>query len=307
MRDAGQIIDADGDKGAGEKGGFAADRIGVVISIDDLRKIFIGLDVVMRDAIAIRIHFTELPARQRLAAGRRIFEGLERRMLIAQRNPSSPACNAACGFLKLRNGALSLATASAPSKACEGMTRSAANPMPAMAEERLNIGIGLGLAEAARMRHGAIDGGADDLRIFPEGAGTEIRLTRLPCLAAFGEFCIRHMQIDRAFDGVDDDDVAVLAARPIGPPTAASGPTWPTQKPRVPPEKRPSVISATFSPTPCPYSAAVVDSISRMPGPPLRPFVADDQDVAFLVVAVLHGGEAILLAIEAARRPAMTR
>ncbi len=35
--------------------------------------------------------------------------------------------------------------------------------------------------------------------------------------------------------------------RPIGPPTAASGPTWPMQRPRVPPEKRPSVMSATFS------------------------------------------------------------
>jgi hypothetical protein len=37
---------------------------------------------------------------------------------------------------------------------------------------------------------------------------------------------------------------------PIGPPRAASGPTWPTQKPRVAPEKRPSVISATFLPMP---------------------------------------------------------
>ena len=37
---------------------------------------------------------------------------------------------------------------------------------------------------------------------------------------------------------------------PIGPPTAASGPTWPTQKPRVAPEKRPSVISATLPPMP---------------------------------------------------------
>ena len=57
----------------------------------------------------------------------------------------------------------------------------------------------------------------------------------------------------------------------IGPPTAASGPTWPTQKPRVAPEKRPSVISATLPPMPWPYSAAVVASISRMPGPPLGP------------------------------------
>ena len=39
----------------------------------------------------------------------------------------------------------------------------------------------------------------------------------------------------------------------------------------VPPEKRPSVISATFSPMPWPYRAAVVESISRIPGPPFGP------------------------------------
>ena len=35
-----------------------------------------------------------------------------------------------------------------------------------------------------------------------------------------------------------------------GPPKAASGPTWPTQKPLVAPENLPSVINATFSPLP---------------------------------------------------------
>ncbi len=59
--------------------------------------------------------------------------------------------------------------------------------------------------------------------------------------------------------------------RAMGPPSWASGPTWPTHRPRVPPEKRPSVIRATLSPRPWPESAAVVDSISRMPGPPLGP------------------------------------
>jgi len=41
-----------------------------------------------------------------------------------------------------------------------------------------------------------------------------------------------------------------LRNKAIGPPTAASGPTWPTQKPLVAPEKRPSVIRATYSPFP---------------------------------------------------------
>src|SRR5580765_2252382 len=76
----------------------------------------------------------------------------------------------------------------------------------------------------------------------------------------------------------------------IGPPSAASGPTWPMQKPRVAPEKRPSVMSATLPPVPCPVSAAV------------RALVADDEYVAFLVGAVLHRLETGFLAVEAARR-----
>ena len=39
----------------------------------------------------------------------------------------------------------------------------------------------------------------------------------------------------------------------------------------VAPENLPSVISATCSPIPCPYIAAVVASISLIPGPPFGP------------------------------------
>ena len=42
-------------------------------------------------------------------------------------------------------------------------------------------------------------------------------------------------------------------------------------KPRVAPEKRPSVSRATESPSPSPMIAAVTASISRMPGPPAGP------------------------------------
>ena len=50
-----------------------------------------------------------------------------------------------------------------------------------------------------------------------------------------------------------------------------SGATWPMQKPHVPPEKRPSVMSATVLPSPAPFRAPVMASISRMPGPPFGP------------------------------------
>ena len=74
------------------------------------------------------------------------------------------------------------------------------------------------------------------------------------------------------------------------------------QKPRVAPENRPSVISAILPPMPWPVSAAVVESISRMPGPPLRALVADHDDLAFLVGALLDRLEGVLFAVEAAGR-----
>ena len=78
----------------------------------------------------------------------------------------------------------------------------------------------------------------------------------------------------------------------MGPPSTASGATWPMQKPWVPPEKRPSVMSAASPPRPAPFMAPVTASISRMPGPALGALVADDHDVAGLDLAgedLLHG------------------
>ena len=57
----------------------------------------------------------------------------------------------------------------------------------------------------------------------------------------------------------------------MGPPSTASGATWPTQNPWVPPENRPSVTSAQSPPRPAPFMAPVTASISRMPGPPFGP------------------------------------
>ena len=44
--------------------------------------------------------------------------------------------------------------------------------------------------------------------------------------------------------------ISPFLSKAIGPPTDASGPTCPIQKPLVAPENLPSVISATFSPLP---------------------------------------------------------
>ena len=57
----------------------------------------------------------------------------------------------------------------------------------------------------------------------------------------------------------------------MGPPTYASGATWPIMKPWVAPEKRPSVNSTTLSSSFWPTMAPVTASISRIPGPPFGP------------------------------------
>ena len=73
------------------------------------------------------------------------------------------------------------------------------------------------------------------------------------------------------FAGMSIVSMSPSSRSPIGPPTAASGETWPMAAPRVAPEKRPSVMSATHPPRPEPMMAEVGLSISRMPGPPLGP------------------------------------
>jgi hypothetical protein len=76
-------------------------------------------------------------------------------------------------------------------------------------------------------------------------------------------------------------------------------------RPRVAPENRPSVTSATDSPRPWPTSAAVTASISRNPRPAARPLVAHDDDVPGDDPSRLDRGERGLLAVEDARRPAV--
>ena len=68
----------------------------------------------------------------------------------------------------------------------------------------------------------------------------------------------------------------------IAPPAAASGETWPIDRPEVPPEKRPSVISAHVG-----AEAAALQVRGRVEhllhaGAAARTLVADDDDVAGL-------------------------
>ena len=88
----------------------------------------------------------------------------------------------------------------------------------------------------------------------------------------------------------------------IGPPRTDSGATWPAMKPCVAPLKRPSVSSATCSPSPTPLSAAVTASISRMPGPPAGPSLRMTMTSPRSIVPRDDGGHRRLLALEHAGR-----
>ena len=70
------------------------------------------------------------------------------------------------------------------------------------------------------------------------------------------------------------------ATNAIGPPSTASGATWPTQNPCVPPENRPSVMSAASAPRPGALHRAGDREHLAHAGATLRTFVADHDDVA---------------------------
>ena len=85
----------------------------------------------------------------------------------------------------------------------------------------------------------------------------------------YGTFGFWHIVVEPNRKDPNKDYIKVT--RPMGPPEAASGLTWPMAAPRDAPEKRPSVMSATVVSSFMPASALVGLSISRIPGPPLGP------------------------------------
>ena len=72
-----QTIDADSHKGVGDCRNIAPLRLVLVIALDELVEILIGLEVVMRHALPLRVHAPELPLGERLAAGGGIFQRLD--------------------------------------------------------------------------------------------------------------------------------------------------------------------------------------------------------------------------------------
>ena len=116
----------------------------------------------------------------------------------------------------------------------------------------------------------AVRGRSDQLAVLRQHSGRVLRGRRLPA----------DLRRSISSSSTSSSSVRLAASRrmrspartnAIGPASTASGATWPTQNPVVPPENRPSVRSMTSLPSPAPLIAPVIASISRIPGPPLGP------------------------------------
>jgi len=89
--------------------------------------------------------------------------------------------------------------------------------------------------------------------------------------------------------------------RPIRPPSAASGETWPIERPEEPPEKRPSVISAQALPRPFDFSSSWVEHLLHA-GAAARALIDDHDDVAGLDPVGQDRLDRGVLALQHARR-----
>src|ERR1700730_4552994 len=157
------------------------------------------------------------------------------------------------------------------------------------------------LLGGAGVRHGALLGVADGLGIAPDRARLVFVLARLPALAALGELGVAQGDVDGALIGVDGDDVAVADQRDraadsrLGPDMADAEAARRAREAAVGDERD---LAA---------GALAVERRRRRQhlahaGTAARPLVADDEDVPLLVLPLLDAGEALFLAVEAARR-----
>src|SRR6185312_1176556 len=185
-----------------------------------------------------------------------------------------------------------------PSKATAGAARSPA-PITIPARRDLAVRIALRLRRRAGMRHRPVTRLTDLLGVFPQRAGTEMCLARLPLGLALGELLGADVAVDRALVGVDGDDVAVA------------------QKPDRTADRRFRADMADAEPARRAGETAIGDerdlvahalAIERRgrrehlahAGAAARSLIADDENLAFLVGLLAHGLEAGFLAVEAA-------
>jgi hypothetical protein len=117
--------------------------------------------------------------------------------------------------------------------------------------------------------------------------------------------------VTKAVAELGEDDVSVMVrlgmsisimspsrTRPIAPPSAASGETWPIDRPEVPPEKRPSVSSAqAFAEALRLQVAGRIEHFLHA-RPAARALIADHDDIAGLDLVVEDAFDRRILALE---------
>src|SRR5262245_40839096 len=167
----------------------------------------------------------------------------------------------------------------------------------------LDIRVASNFRSPASMRDGARARRSHLVRIFPQHAAL-IGIGRwLPGLAPFAQLGRTHLDIERALLCIDGDDVAVLdqADRPADggfrSDVANAEAARAAGKPAVGDER--NLVAGALA-----IESGRGGQHFAHAGAPLRALVADDKHLAILIVAPLDGCEAILFAVEAARRPA---
>src|SRR6185312_8700393 len=188
-----------------------------------------------------------------------------------------------------------------PSKATAGAARRPA-PITIPARRDLAVRIALLLGRAARMRHRTVDGRADLLGVLPQVAGgCRVVAARLPCRLALGQFLIRQPDIERAGGGVDLDDVTVLEQADR---TADGG--LGADMADAEAARRAGEAAVGDQRHLLAHALAVERRRGRQhlahARAAARSLVTDDENLAFLVGALLHRLEAGFLAVEAVRR-----
>ena len=227
---------------------------GLDILLRDLAEELERLVVVARDAVAFRIHAGELPGGADLAVLGGVAIGLDRLVLVAALvgREAELEHRPRAGFFSPRSCRRTPCrrTHSAPPAATSDDAATSAEEPANLTNS--DIRIAMCFFRSARMGDRAIAGRTDRLRIFPDRARLIVGRARLPILCPRRQFLCRTASRRECPSTASIVMMSPSFNSPIGPPTAASGPTWPMQKPRVAPEKRPSVMRATLPPMPWP-------------------------------------------------------
>src|SRR5437763_4060840 len=188
----------------------------------------------------------------------------------------------------------------APSKASAGAA-SAVAPNTNTTMVRLDIRIALFLVRAARVGHCPTDRWSNLLSIFPERARRVVSRASGPFGLALGKLLVAQFYVKGTGDRVDLDDIAVLEQ----PDRAADGGFRPDMADA---EAAGGAGEATVGDERDLAAHALAGQrrggLEHFPhaGPALRALVADHDDFAFAVGALLDGLESILLTVEAPGR-----